>query len=50
MPKILVIDDDKEFQIAVRLALERNSFSVVSAYDPEEGIEKIKSDLSVFAL
>jgi DNA-binding response OmpR family regulator len=44
MPKILVIDDDKDFQEATRLILEENGFQVVSAYDPEEGLQKVQSE------
>jgi CheY-like chemotaxis protein len=44
MPKILVIDDDKDLQEATRLVLEKNGFEVVSAYNPEEGLEKVQSE------
>ena len=44
MSKILIIDDDSNFQVACRLVLEKNNFSVIDAYSPEEGIEKIKSE------
>ena len=44
MKKILIIDDDKEFQDTCGLILEKNNFSVVTAYNPEEGIEKTKSE------
>ena len=44
MPKILIIDDDSGFQDACRLILENNNFSVVAAYNPEEGIEKTRSE------
>ena len=44
MTKILIIDDDKDFQDACGLVLEKNNFSVASAYNPKEGIEKIKSE------
>ena len=44
MPKILIIDDDISFQDACGLVLKKNNFSVVAAYTPEEGIEKIKSE------
>jgi len=44
MHKILIIDDDKDFQDALRLVLEDHGFDVISAYDPEEGTEKVQSE------
>lgn len=44
MQKILIIDDDKDFQDAVRLVLEDHGFDVASAYGPEEGTEKVRSE------
>jgi CheY-like chemotaxis protein len=44
MSKILVIDDDKDFQETTRIVLEKNDFEVVSAYNPEEGLEKVQSE------
>jgi len=44
MQKILVIDDDKDFQMATRVVLEKNNFDVVSAYNPDEGIQKVQSE------
>jgi len=44
MQKILIIDDDKDFQDALRLVLEDHGFDVISAYDPEEGTEKVQSE------
>jgi len=44
MHKILIIDDDRDFQDATRLVLEKNGFEVASAYGPEEGIEKLKAE------
>ena len=44
MPKILVIDDDKDFQETTRIVLEKNDFQVVSAYDPDEGLQKVQSE------
>jgi DNA-binding response OmpR family regulator len=43
MPKILVIDDDKDFQDSIKLILEQNGFDTAAAYGPEEGISEIKS-------
>ncbi len=44
MPKILVIDDDKDLQETIRLILEKNDFEVISAYNPEEGLKKVQSE------
>ena len=44
MAKILIIDDDTDFQQAIQLVLEKHDFEVVSAYDPEEGITKVKDE------
>ncbi len=44
MSKILMIDDDKDLQEATRIVLEKHNFEVVSAYDPEDGIEKVQSE------
>jgi two-component system alkaline phosphatase synthesis response regulator PhoP len=44
MPKILVIDDDRDFQETTRIVLEKSGFMVVSAYKPEEGLEKVQSE------
>ena len=44
MPKILVIDDDKDLQDSIRLVLEQNGFTVASAFGPEEGLESIQSE------
>lgn len=44
MPKILIIDDDKDFQDITRLVLENNGFTVVSAYGPEEGLRLVQSE------
>jgi len=41
MVKVLVIDDDVEFQQAIDLVLEKNDFEVASAYGPEEGLKKV---------
>jgi len=44
MPKILVIDDDKDFQEATKLILESNDFEIATAYDAKEGLEKVQSE------
>jgi len=43
MAKILVIDDDPDFVLAVRMALEAHGFEVEEAATAEEGIEKVLS-------
>ena len=44
MSKILIIDDDTDFQYSTRMVLEKHGFEVASAYNPEEGIEKVQSE------
>jgi CheY-like chemotaxis protein len=41
MPKILVIDDDPDFLLAVQMVLEANNFEMETAMTPEEGIDKV---------
>ncbi len=43
MPKILVIDDDPDFLLAVQMVLEAHDFEMESAATPEEGINKVLS-------
>ena len=43
MAKILLIDDDPDFQATTRLVLEKNGFSVFSALTPEEGLGSVKT-------
>ena len=43
MPKILVIDDDRDFLLAVRMVLEANDFEMGEATTPAEGIGKVLS-------
>ena len=43
MTKILVIDDDADFLLAVRMALEAHNFEMEEARTPEEGISKVLS-------
>ena len=43
MHKILVIDDDPDFFLAVQMVLEANDFEVEAATTPEEGISKVLS-------
>jgi CheY-like chemotaxis protein len=44
MPKILIIDDDRDFQNVTSMVLEKNDFAVVSAYGPEEGLAMVRSE------
>jgi two-component system alkaline phosphatase synthesis response regulator PhoP len=44
MPKILVIDDDKDFQETTRIVLEKSGFQVAAAYDSEEGLQKVQTE------
>ena len=43
MPKILVIDDDEDFLVSMRIVLEAHEFVVETATTPEEGTAKVKS-------
>jgi len=42
--KILIIDDDFNFVEATKAILENKSYKVVTAYDKNEGMEKINSE------
>ena len=44
MAKILIVDDEEDIHQAYGMILEANGFEVCSAYDAEEGIEKIRSE------
>ncbi|MCK5526130.1 MAG: response regulator, partial [Candidatus Latescibacteria bacterium] len=44
MAKILIVDDEEDIHQAYGMILEANGFEVCSAYDAEEGIEKIQSE------
>jgi len=43
MSKILVIDDDPDFLLAVQTVLEAYEFDVETATTPEEGVSKVES-------
>ena len=43
MTKILVIDDDPDFLLAVQMVLEAHDFEMETAMTPEEGINKVLS-------
>jgi DNA-binding response OmpR family regulator len=50
MPKILIIDDDKDFSFAMQLVLEDHGYYVETAMTPEDGINKVlgtKPDLVI---
>ena len=42
--KILVVDDDPDFVEAMRLTLEPNGYTVVSAASGDEGLAKVRSE------
>ena len=43
MPRILVIDDDRDFLLAVRMVLEANGMDMEEATTPAEGVDKVLS-------
>ena len=50
MPKILIIDDDRDLLVALRIALEAHGFDVQTATTAREGVAKIlgaKPDLLI---
>jgi CheY-like chemotaxis protein len=42
MPKILVIEDDADMVMAIRMPLEANDYEVFAAATAEEGLRKVK--------
>ena len=42
--KVLVVDDDPDFVEAMRLTLEPNGYTVVSAASGDEGLAKVQSE------
>jgi CheY-like chemotaxis protein len=42
MPKILVIEDDADMVMAIRMPLEANGYEVIAAATGEEGLQKVK--------
>jgi DNA-binding response OmpR family regulator len=44
MHKILVIDDDRDFQDFICYFLQSEGFATASAFDAEEGIEKVRTE------
>lgn len=43
--KVLLVDDEVDFVDVVRTRLEANNFEVVTAYDGEEALEKVKEKM-----
>jgi len=43
-PKILIIEDDIDLVAALKKILESRGYNVATAYDPEEGTEKLKQE------
>ena len=41
--KILVVDDEKPISDIIKFNLEKEGYSVVTAYDGEEALEKVES-------
>lgn len=44
MGKILIIEDDLDMIEALKLVLEKRNYIVITALDPEEGLEKLKRE------
>ncbi|MFQ6101275.1 MAG: response regulator transcription factor [Anaerolineae bacterium] len=42
MPKILVIEDDPDMVMALRMPLEANGYELIAATTAEEGLQKVK--------
>jgi CheY-like chemotaxis protein len=42
MPKILVIEDDADMVVAIRMPLEANGYEVFEAATGEEGLQRVK--------
>jgi DNA-binding response OmpR family regulator len=43
-PKILIIEDDIDLVAAIKRLLENKGYNATSAYDPDEGYEKLKQE------
>ena len=48
--KILLVDDDPDFILAIKAILENNDYEVVSAMNREEGMEKLTSEMPDLAI
>lgn len=44
MKKILVVDDERDIVEVIQMSLQKNGYSVETAYDGVEALEKIESD------
>ena len=44
MPKVLIIDDDKDFQLATAAMLKNGGLETASAFNADEGKEKVISE------
>ncbi|MCP5005992.1 MAG: response regulator, partial [Planctomycetes bacterium] len=42
--EILIIDDDPDISEAMRITLEANAYSVITAKNGKEGLEKVKTE------
>lgn len=42
MPKILVIEDDPDMVVAIRMPMEAHGYEVIAASTGEEGLQKVK--------
>lgn len=43
-PSILIIEDDTDLVAAMKIILESKNYRVITAYDPEEGDEKLRKE------
>ena len=44
MPKVLIVDDEKQFIEMIQIRLESKGYEVIVAYNGQEGLEKAKSE------
>lgn len=44
MPKVLLVDDDKDFVEVNRTLLEGNGYEVIFAYNPEDGMNLLETE------
>ena len=43
-PKILIVEDDPDLTAAMKIILEMKDYQVITAYDPDDGSEKLKQE------
>ena len=43
-PRILIIEDDTDLIAAMKIILETKDYKVITAYDPDEGNEKLRQE------